>query len=86
MKATLPSVRRLLAQVYLDDIVIILRSPRDHIHYWKHVSSLLRDAVVAVKLEKYNCFTRLNSYHAHVLCLSGLEYATHTTDAIKGLQ
>lgn len=72
--------------MYLDGIVVFLRSPRYYTNHSRHVLPLLRDVGVTLKLKKCSYYTGTTDYLGHVICLQCLEIATHTTDTIRGLK
>lgn len=76
-------VKRLFTLIYIDDIAVFLRSPKNRINHVKQVLSLLRYAEVTIKEIKCNFFTRTIDYLGYVTHLRHLEIAVHTTAAIK---
>lgn len=70
--------------VYLDDTVLFSKKPEENIrHIWV---TFPNRAEAALKLKKYQLFTATNKYLGYVIHLKSLEIASHTTDAIRGLQ
>lgn len=72
--------------VYLDDILVFLHSPHDHIVHMKQILSLLRVVEVSLKLRRRNFSTENIDCLGHVILSRRLETATHTRAATKGLK
>lgn len=86
MDVILSTVKWQFALVYLDDIVVFSRTPVEHIDHVRHVLTLLHDDGVILKLKKCRFFTDTIDYLSHVIRPRRSEIASHTTDAIRGLQ
>lgn len=82
MNIILCPVKRQLALVYLDDIVIFSQTLRQDINHNRHVLSHVKEAVVTLKLKKCASFTIKIGYLGHIICSVRLEVASHTTDDI----
>lgn len=86
MDVILPVLNWQLDLVHPDDIVIFLRSPRDHIDRVKQVMAILRDARVTSRLERYNFFTRTADCVGHIIRPRRLKIARNTMNAIGDLE
>lgn len=72
------------APTYLDNIVIFLGIPQEHIGHVCKVLMLSRDTKVTLQLKKCKFFTETINYLDHVICLRRLDVASPATDAIRG--
>lgn len=86
MDVILLPVKWQFALIYLNDIIVFLRSSRDHIEHVLRVLSLLWGAGVTLILKKCNCFTRTLDFLGHVIQPRRLKITTHPKDARKGLK
>lgn len=72
--------------VYLDDIVILLRTPRKHINPTRLVLGLSMEASIKIKIKKWAFFTNEINYLGSIIRPGRLEVSNHTTDAIRALK
>lgn len=86
MDVILSTVRWHFALVYLNDILIILRSPQEHIGHVRKVLKLLRNAGVTLKWKKSKFFLETIDYSGQAIRPRRLEIASHTTEAIRELK
>lgn len=82
IEATLFSVKELLALVGLDNIVFFLKTVEEHLHHPSRFLTLLRDADVALELEKYAFFAKDNNYFRLVIHLAKPDIAETTKKAM----
>lgn len=81
--AALSKVKLHIVMVYLDDTVVFARSAAEHIDDARHVSALLSNEIITLKLKSCISCTEKIYYLGHVTDSSCLEIAAHTTDALK---
>lgn len=81
MYVLLSAVKYQFVLVYLDDIVIVSRSPTKHIAHVRRVLSILKNAVMTLKLKKCRFFAETIDYLEQILRSRRFEKASHTTDA-----
>lgn len=77
------AVRSQLSVVHLYDIVVLSPSAAEHIQHIKHIWPFLRHAGVTFNLKTCNFSTGIIDHFRRVFRLNGLEFASHTTDAIE---
>lgn len=85
MDAALPADKWHFALVYLDDILVFSHSAAERIDHARYVSTPLRKTGVTLKLKSCK-FTKTIDNMRLFVCSWGLEIASHTTDAVKGLK
>lgn len=71
---------------YLDETVILSKSPEQHIDHIRKVLTLGKEAGVTLKLKQCRFFTEIFDYSRHVIRPGNLEIASHATDTIWRLQ
>lgn len=81
---TLKIVKWQLTIIYLDDIVILSRTPNEHIHHVRQDLKSLHDVRVTLNLKKWEYFTVHIAYLGHVAHLGHLKQSTQTIDTIHG--
>ena len=79
----LSRVKRQLALVYLDDMIVYPSTAEAHLKHVREVLTLLQSAGVSLNLRKCNVFETSVDYRGHVLRLRNLEVATKNFEAIK---
>lgn len=82
----LKTVKSQFALVYLKDVVIFFKTSEEHFRYIREVLTLLNNANITFKLKKCQLFVKTVDYQGHVIRPRRLEIASHSTDAIHGLQ
>lgn len=75
-----------VALVYLDDIVTFSKVPQQHTDHVRRVILLLNRAGASIKLKKFKFFMDSINYLDQVIYPRRLDFASHTTDAIRGIQ
>lgn len=85
MGIILSSVRSQLAHVYLDDVVILSQTPREHINHARLGLSSLYEARVTLRFKKCAFFTSKIDYFGHVTHPDGPEFANQATDTTHDL-
>ena len=83
MNSVLRSVILKICLVYLDDIIIFSRSIEEHISNLKTVFSLLEEANLKLKLEKYKFLAQSVSYLGHVITAEGIKPDASKIEALK---
>jgi len=83
MNSVLRSVILKICLVYLDDIIIFSRSIEEHISNLKTVFSLLEEANLKLKLEKYKFLAQSVSYLGHVITAVGIKPDASKIEALK---
>lgn len=86
MDVSLFSVKRQSALVYLDEIVTLSKTPKQHIEHTQEVLPLLNSAEATLILKKCSFFTYTIDFSGQIVRPRRLELAFHTTDAIRGLK
>lgn len=81
----LSSVKRQLAPIYPDDIVVVSRSPLEDINDSRLVLSDYKEAGVTLKLRKCPFFTSKICHFRNVNRSGRLEVTKHTADNIRSL-
>lgn len=71
------------ALVYLKDIVILSKTPKEHIVHVKQVRTFLQKVEVILKLKKSHVFIDTIDYPGLLIRLRRFEIALRTTDAIN---
>lgn len=71
--------------MYLNDTVVFLQSPRDHIKHVRQILSLLEGAKAALILKPFNLLTGTADHPVHVIRPRRLKIEWHTTNSIKRL-
>ena len=59
--------------IYLDDIIIILKTPKDHITRLRAVFEKLAEAALKVKPSKCEIFTKYIAHLGHIISKDGVE-------------
>lgn len=72
--------------VYLYDIVVISKSPVNHIEQIRHMLRVLYKAGTKLKLNKCKFFVETIDYLSHIVRFSRIELAERTMDAITKLK
>lgn len=80
------SVKWHCALVYFDDIVIIDKTPEQHISHVRNILPLLNSAGAILKLMKCSSFTNTIDYLCQVVHLRRLDLASHTANAVRELK
>lgn len=80
------TVKREYVFLYIDDTVILSRTPKELIKHTRIVLQLLGDAGLALKLRMLAFFTNRAGYSGNILRLGPIEAATHTAGAIGELK
>lgn len=79
------SVRGQLSIVYLGDIVVLSKSPADHIEQVQRVLQVLCKARDTIKLKKYKFLAETIDGLSHVIRPFCLKIAEPTTDTVKNV-
>lgn len=74
------------ALVYLNDIVILLKSQQAHDKHVRAVLTLLNDADIPMKLKKCEFFSSAIDYLGHIVPPGYLAVLQHTTDAGRDMK
>lgn len=82
MHIVLAKVKWQFDLVYLDDIILFLRTPDEHNENVRQVMTLLNDAGVTLNLNKCKFFANFIDYVGHVLNPGHLEVVTRTIYAV----
>lgn len=80
------AVKRQFTSFSLDDIVVFLKSPREHTVHVRDVHTLFSDTGVTLRLKKCCVLAERIDYLEYVIHPERLETASHTTDTIRKLQ
>lgn len=86
MDIILSSMKRHFALVYVNDNIILSKSPEEHIVHMRQVLTLLNDAEVTLNLKKGELFTARIDHFGHIINLGHLEAGPYTIGATRGLQ
>ena len=71
------------ALVYIDDVIIYSNSIEKHFEHVHHVLSLLRQAGITLRLQKYNFFTESVDYLGHTIHPGRLQVARNNLKALR---
>ena len=71
---------------YLDDIIIFIRTPQEHLSHIRMVFQKLRSAKLSMKMSKCNFFSKEIQYLGHILCATGIWPLPSKTHAIQHMQ
>lgn len=86
MDGIFASVPWQFAVVYMDDIVVFSKLPKNHIEQGRCVLRKLYKAGVTLKLKKGKFFTETIDYLGHVIRPGSVELAGHITDTVEKLE
>ena len=73
------------AIVYLDDIIIFIKTEEEHLDHIKHIFKKLRSAHLSMKLSKCHFFMREIQYLGHILSTKGIKPLPLKIQAIKNM-
>lgn len=80
------SVNLLCAIVYVDEIIILSRSPQQHLENTEEVLRLTKDMGMTIKLKKCDFFCQSINYLGYVIDLGKLMMARKNTETIAALR
>lgn len=86
MEIIFSSIKWQFALVLLDNVVIFLQKPREHINHSRLVLGFLKKAGVSFKVKCCARFTKTIDSLGHIILPGKLEAANHTTDALQSLK
>lgn len=86
MDVTISAVKWQYALVYLDNIIVFLKSVEEHIVHARNVLTLLGDTGVTHNFKKFRLFAETTDYLGQVVHSRRLESASHTTNVIRKRQ
>ena len=68
---------------YLDDIIILSKTPQEHLLHIRKVFKKLRSAKLSMKMSKCNFFSKEIQYLGHILSATGIKPLPSKTHAIQ---
>ena len=71
---------------YLDDIIIFIKTPQEHLSHIMKVFEKLRSAKLSMKMSKCNFFSKEIQYMGHILSATGIQPLLSKTHAIQHIQ
>ena len=75
-----------IAIAYLDDIIILSKTPQEHLSHIRKVFEKLKSAKLSMKKIKCNFFSNEIQYLGHILSATGIRPVPSKTHAIKHMQ
>ena len=74
------------AIAYLDDIIILSKTPQEHLSHIRMVFKKLKSATLSMKKSKCNFFSKEIQYLGHILTATGIGPLPSKTHAIQHMQ
>ena len=74
------------AIAYLDNIIILIKTPEEHLSYIRMVFKKLCSAKLSMKLVKCHFFSKEIQYLGHILSTKGIQLLPSKTQAIQQMQ